>query len=548
MGAAAIALGALGLFVAENATVHAPIDDAYIFYRYAQHIADGDGLVYNLGERVEGFTSPLWTLLLAAGITAGADAVTIGHWLGVGSGMLLLWLTFEYTAFGLTGGARIVAALSSWLLCLSMPFAVWSTSGLETPLFAAAGVAALIAGQRRRPWLSMLASAIAFLVRPEGLVLGGVLFLCLLDKTRFNRRSVVRPLTGYVLFVLLLTGLRLLYFGDPLPNTFYAKVGEAIPWWGVAYALAFLIQTLLPLLWPIGYVWSDREFAPGRWFSCCVLLSVLTVGGDTFSFSRYFVPALPVLCALSVRGAIRAHERTSAAARFAMLSIPVCGVWYAFGTLAGIVALVAAVLGSVSVRAGWKQRAIVVGVSLLLLSGGVFLTRRGAPRTLDQNTALDFDLIVEQIALSTRYVELRKVRTSWSFMAAMGQRFAERVDARPPADKLVAALGIGSFGYYSSARVLDLAGLIDPTIAKSGPAREGRDMALPGHQRSNPSYVLSRRPDYVLIPPPFSGFLRVPALVELWTNPEFCSTYEWDSELEGFRRGQRQAGPTLVAD
>src|SRR5213075_1752282 len=87
-------------FVLENRRVHAPIDDAFIFYRYAKNLVHGHGLVYNVGERVEGITSLLWTLLIAAGISAGGDAVAVGHWLGVVSGSVLLWLTYVYAAFG----------------------------------------------------------------------------------------------------------------------------------------------------------------------------------------------------------------------------------------------------------------------------------------------------------------------------------------------------------------------------------------------------------------------------------------------------------------
>jgi len=42
------------------------IDDAFIFFRYADNLLAGLGPVFNAGERVEGFTSPLWLLLLAA--------------------------------------------------------------------------------------------------------------------------------------------------------------------------------------------------------------------------------------------------------------------------------------------------------------------------------------------------------------------------------------------------------------------------------------------------------------------------------------------------
>src|SRR4051794_37248022 len=41
------------------------IDDAYISFRYAENLASGHGLVYNLGERVEGYTNFLWVVLLA---------------------------------------------------------------------------------------------------------------------------------------------------------------------------------------------------------------------------------------------------------------------------------------------------------------------------------------------------------------------------------------------------------------------------------------------------------------------------------------------------
>ena len=122
---------ALLFFVIENRRIHSPIDDAFIFYRYARHLAEGHGLGFNIGERVEGFTSCLWTLLVAAGVAAGGNAVAVGHWLGVASGVLLIVLTYRYASAGLLAGERVIAALSTWLLVMTLPFAVWATSGLE---------------------------------------------------------------------------------------------------------------------------------------------------------------------------------------------------------------------------------------------------------------------------------------------------------------------------------------------------------------------------------------------------------------------------------
>jgi len=48
-------------------------DDAFISYRYAKHLVEGQGLVFNPGERVEGITNPLFTLLLAGMMAAGLE-------------------------------------------------------------------------------------------------------------------------------------------------------------------------------------------------------------------------------------------------------------------------------------------------------------------------------------------------------------------------------------------------------------------------------------------------------------------------------------------
>ncbi len=62
MVAAIIVATAMWLFVAQALPLHAPIDDAFISFRYARNLTEGTGLVYNPGEYVEGITNLLWTL------------------------------------------------------------------------------------------------------------------------------------------------------------------------------------------------------------------------------------------------------------------------------------------------------------------------------------------------------------------------------------------------------------------------------------------------------------------------------------------------------
>ena len=527
---------ALLFFVIENRSVHTPIDDAFIFYRYARNLAEGHGLVFNVGERVEGFTSLLWTLLVAAGVAAGGNAVAVGHWLGVASGALVLVLTYRYAAAGLSAGERVVAALATWLLALGLPFAVWATSGLETPLFAAAIMAALVAEGRGYSGRAVLASALAVLIRPEGLMLGGVVFAFLFLRSGLRRRKTFLLLGGYLLFVALLTGFRLAYFGAPLPNTFYAKVGGAMPNWGLLYFQMFLLQTLLPLVWPSAHAILDRHLTVGWCWAGCVLVWVFALGGDAFSFSRFFVPALPVLCAAAARGVIRAQSKQTAAARFAMLSLPVCGVWYALGTVAGFAALISAALASFFRRVGLVGRAALAVLALIFVGAAGFYADRYAKAVVQDQRPSNFRIVMQLCTARSRFTELRETRTNWKYFALASRYIADRLELRPPAKKLVATVSVGAFGFYSDAKVLDLVGLVDPTIARSGHPQSKEEVALPGHQRTNAAYVLSKNPDYILIPRPGTAFFPLPPVVEMWNEPELARRYQYDPEVDGYRR------------
>src|SRR5438034_8934210 len=57
-------------------------DDAYISFRYARNLVHGLGLVYNAGERVEGYSNFLWTLWCALGLRLGCAPET---WANVSS-------------------------------------------------------------------------------------------------------------------------------------------------------------------------------------------------------------------------------------------------------------------------------------------------------------------------------------------------------------------------------------------------------------------------------------------------------------------------------
>jgi arabinofuranosyltransferase len=203
------------------------IDDSYISFRYARNLADGLGLVYNAGERIEGYTNFLWTLLLALGIKLGADPTITAKVMGGGAALGTLVVVYRLSER--LQPYRFVPALATWLLASSMVFAGYAVLGLETALFIFFICLGLLLLTREseepaRFPLSGLCYALAGLTRPEAPLYLGLAML-LLGRQMFARQNLIRGL----LFAAVI-GTHLLwrhgYYGAWLPNSFSAKTGN----------------------------------------------------------------------------------------------------------------------------------------------------------------------------------------------------------------------------------------------------------------------------------------------------------------------------------
>jgi len=157
-------------------------EDAFIYYRYAWNWAHGRGLVFNAGDRVEGFSEPIWMAVLALLARLGLDLPMTAPALGIACGAATLAATYilaRVVGLSLFGGIVAVGGLA-----LSVPFIVWSRSGLETPSYSLAIVVACAGylaaeypvcdGLRPRRWWRWIGAGAPVLVclgRPEGLLL-----------------------------------------------------------------------------------------------------------------------------------------------------------------------------------------------------------------------------------------------------------------------------------------------------------------------------------------------------------------------------------------
>lgn len=491
IGLALLAL-ALCLHLWDARHIEPQADDAYISYRYAVNLAQGHGLVFNLGERVEGVTNLLWTLLLALAEVAGVASPLAAHVMGAVSGAAILVLTFLLVRVQVDATHAWLAGLAAVAVWTSSSFWVWVLSGLETPLFAMLVLAACYAQLKNRMGWASVAVMLATLTRPEGVLLAAAIYGAQLWQWRSSPRAFFAaparwlPVVFYAASLLVLTLFRLAYYGVPVPNTFYAKVGGIPLARGISYVADFFRDGafwLLPALLVAAWLWlkqrpslnvaGDGSFVAIPVFVLLFFAYVIYIGGDVFGHSRFLLPLLPLLLALACAGIAAAFSQR--------------------------------------VLLGW------------LLSAGLVAS------------------IVWPLVATPATRESLKVR-NWVPDDQVRAQAQQLVQANPQVE-LVAAVSIGRLGYFSGLPVLDLVGLVDAHIARaplSAALKNGQGVLLPGHQRSDPRYVLDRRPDIIVIPQKSaeSGF-NLPVTLDLWAQPRFEAEYVWNDNLHAYERRDR---------
>jgi len=410
------------------------VDDSYIFLRYARNLAEGLGPVFNTGERVEGFSSPLWTLLLGVAGLLGIDLETAAAVLGWACGAGLVFLLAWALRRECGGGAGVAAGLG---LATSPVLVFWSASGMDTPLFALLVTASLLAvlsdyGRGRLGWGTVLLLLLVTTARMEGVLVVGYAALLFLR----DRRSLAR-LAAYATAVGVLLLARHAYYGEWVPNTFHAKVTADLPnrvGRGAAYlaealgghgpvALAVVLALLGLRRAGRGYPVAVRFF--GGWILLW-LSYVLYVGGDHFSLFRFWLPVLPAL--LLILG-------------------------WAYALL-------------LRRAAGPRRRAVLCGGCAAMLASNALAWG------LDGRDALGEVALVRGWARTGRWLAC----------------------ATPP-DATIATPTIGAIGYFSDRRIVDMLGLTDRTVARDGQVYPA---AAPGHARYHTDYLFARAPDLVV--------------------------------------------------
>jgi len=315
---------AVGLwFVWQNKAL---FDDAYISFRYAKNLLQGHGLVFNVGERVEGYTNFLWTVLLA-----GFSFITRVEIPFVAFFGCLVCFVTNLTVVWLIGRRLSAPEAGQWHLPLAViwlafnhDFQCYGTSGLETmfaSLLVNLGVyCSLMRGEYRAAAATGGLLVLATFTRPDhglfyafmALVLAGD-YLERMWRAR-RRGEALRPVfigglkagclyaAPFSLYAAYLAW-KMFYYGDLLPNTFYAYSADLAYWkQGFLYGTITLLFRHIYVLAPLFLWWLVTGRDPhGRRFKRFAGLAVLLyplyvmkIGGDKM-LGRFFITLLPLL-------------------------------------------------------------------------------------------------------------------------------------------------------------------------------------------------------------------------------------------------------------
>lgn len=212
------------------------VEDAAIAFSYARNLGNGDGLVpFAGGERVEGYSDPLWVALLAMGHAVGLNPFFFSKLLGAlfaaATVPLAWWLARELPVPERHPELRTVTPLlAAALVATNAQHALWGAAGLENPLFTllwALGAWRVLVESRAggAPWAALVYVGLA-LTRPEGVVYAamglGVGAWADLRARRFTR--IVGVLFAFAVPFLAYHAARYAYFALPYPTTYYAKI------------------------------------------------------------------------------------------------------------------------------------------------------------------------------------------------------------------------------------------------------------------------------------------------------------------------------------
>lgn len=451
------------------------VDDAYISFRYGKNLMNGSGLVYNNGEYVEGYTNFLWTVITAPFTTVKSVDISIfvlslGLIFSIVNIFVLTQLSRQFSGI-FSEMPRYIILLPAVFFVLDDSIAFWAIGGMEFPIYtmfilASAFFYFRINFRRRNSIYTAIFLILCTLTRPEGnmIFVVTIFHFILFRKSILNfKRKFLELILIYSAFAVIYYGFKYFYYGQIIPNTFYAKGVIDISMnllLGFKY-LALCIGTRLYLFIFVLFIPFKKAFRDFKQsylvlFSFVYIMYLLFVGGDWMFANRFFVPIIPFLYLMSIIGIV------NAIIKFKRVST------------------------NSSRQVNRLTKAVTITVCVFLFSTTLILLEYNQLIIKDEN--YNYEL-------------------QWS-------RFGQWLKMNVPPDTRIAVGPAGKIPYYSELYTIDMWGLNNEYIAKTGSKR-----LQAGHKKFDFEYVLSFNPEFII---GYAGFTDddMPPRYEKFNAPE----------------------------
>jgi arabinofuranosyltransferase len=450
-------------------------DDAMISMRYAYNLAHGLGPVWNAGERVEGFTNPLWVGYMALFHLLPIPLAKIGLYIQL-SGLAFMAGTLYFVR-------KIVEEFTGELIPMLAAVAFtafynslnsWALLGMEVSILTLILTASVYLAFRAAPsrvplWTLRQAQGGAYILLAVStlfrfdmavpfIVVFAVMFIVQKD---YRKQHLIWGLGSLILFLGIQTLARYAYYGELLPNTYYLKVT------GWPFVLRIL-RGLYTLVWFIYYT---------NWVLYLIPFTVLFFRRDWKINLILFLLLGQMAYSVYVGG--DAWENHGGANRYIGIAMPLFFATFAYGVeilrqkAAGFGAGRIAEIGS---RAAWIVIFVISIINFNLLLGDWKYIER-----------LTFARKPDYVAGSERNIEIM---------------LGLQATTAPGAS--VAVIGAGTIPYFLPDRyAIDILGKADPYIARQ-PVRAPMSIAdvptmRPGHMKWDYAHTIGElQPDVIV--------------------------------------------------
>jgi len=489
------------------------VDDAYIFFRYAENIVNGYGFVWNIGEQpIEGYSSFLYLVVLIFAKFLTLDFELFSLIFGIITSTFTLYFAYLIYQFSYPDQekytfANIVAVI---IITVSPAFLYWSVAGMETSFYSMFLLLTIyyylkLLNSIRASLLKGILFGLLCMLRFEAVIffLAALYYLIKVDKSLIKVK-IDRLAFTFVLGFTIIFGTYFLwrwsYFGYFLPNTFYAKTGGGLQqiFSGFSYVLKslrlFYGLGWIPILFVLLFFKKNMIRGKSAFVLSLALISLavtILIGGDHFNLGRFVLPVFPLLFVVFVP----AFKR--------MLSFPI--KYFTIKPFYRVAALLFFLMITLSVKIVYTQSAS--GLENLLNS------KKEIIAVYDESTE----------------EEIIDWQHGWIIMGNGLKQITEK-------DDYIATVPIGAIGYYSKVNIIDMVGIVDPVIAHEQISTNHLEKWTPGHTKGDGKYILSRKPKYIQLTDyltrspleiPHKRSLQFSSVKEIWESEEFQNDYEF---------------------